>query len=166
MNNGITLEEGSFGFDYVIQADDGRDLLIQSDWDYPSAAMTFGWSPCAKCRRTCRGASDGTIDCQRRTASEHITKAQEWLDAHIGKRVNEDPGYFEAVSYPCDPDLIRALFLLAYEYHSGQWSRGYRLLCQVQRYARKHSIDLDIETRASHRLFLRLAARYGETHKL
>ncbi len=162
MTNGITLESGQFGWDYIIQHDDGRDLLVQSDLDYCGIALAFGWSPCAKCRRTCKGASDGTISCPRRTASEHITKAQTWLDAHIGKRV-ADPGYFEPISYPCDPDLIRALYTLAYEHHSGQWSRGYRLLSRVQRYARKHSIDLDCETRASRRLYQQLAARYGAT---
>ena len=161
MTHGITLFTGVFGWDYLIQHDDGRDVLIQNDCDYPATAMTFGWSPCSRCRRTCKGASDGTIDCPRRTASEHIAKAQEWLDAHIGKRVT-DPGYFEAADYPIDPDVIRGIFQLAYEYHSGQWSRGYRLLCRVQQYARKHTIDLDIETRASRRLYHRLAAQYGD----
>ena len=160
MNNGITLEEGGFGWDYVIQHDDGRDLLVQSDWEYPGIAMTFGWSPCTRCRRACRGASDGTIDCPRCTASQHIAKAQTWLDAHIGARV-EDPGYFEAIEYPVNPDVVKAIYAIAYEYHSGQWSRGYRLLCRVQRYARKHGIDLDAETSASRKLYHTLAARYG-----
>lgn len=160
MNNGITLDEGQFGFAYLLVHDDGRDLLIQSDWEIPGTAQTFGWSPCTRCRRSCRGASDGTIDCARRTASEHIAKAQEWLDAHIGRRV-EDPGFFEEIVYPMKPDVIRAIYTLAYEYHSGQWSRGYRLLCRTRVYARKHAIDLDIETRASRRLYHKLAARYG-----
>ena len=55
-----------------------------------------------------------------------------------------------------------AIYQLAYEHHSGQWSRGYKLLCQAQRYARKHGIDLDRETRASRRLYFQLAVRYGE----
>ena len=158
--NAITLDEGQFGFDYLIVHDDGRDLYVQSDWEYPGAAMTFGWNPCAKCRRSCKGASDGTISCARRTAGEHIASAQTWLDNHLGKRV-EDPGYFEPIDYPCDPDLIRALYQLAYEYHSGQRSGGYRLLCRVQRYARKHGIDVDRQTRKSQCLYRTLAARYG-----
>jgi hypothetical protein len=160
VNNGITLEEGGFGWDYMIVHDDGRDLFVQSDWEYPATAMTFGWSPCRWCRRTCRGASDGTIDCARRCAGAHINDAQAWLDRHIGKRV-ADPGYFEVIDYPMNPDLIRAIYQLAYEWHSGQWSRGYRLLCRVQRYARKHAIDLDRQTRTSQRLYIKLAARYG-----
>lgn len=158
--NGITLEEGQFGWDYLVVHDDGRDLLIQSDWEYPDLAMTFGWSPCARCRKTCHGATDGTLDCERRRAGQHIASAQAYLDAHFGKRV-DDPGYFEPVSYPMPPDLIRALYWLAYEYHSGQWSRGYRLLCRVQRYARKHGIDVQAETRGSRSLLRQLAARYG-----
>jgi len=89
----ITLLEGSYGWSYVIQSDTGEEILIQSDWDYPATAMTFGWSPCTKCRRSCQGASDGTIDCPRRNAFEHIMEAQVWLDRHIGARV-DDPGYW------------------------------------------------------------------------
>lgn len=69
----ITLESGSFGWDYLIIADDGRDLLIQSDWDYPGVARTFGWN----------GEDDD------------IEAAGEWLDDNIGSTV-EDPGYFES----------------------------------------------------------------------
>ncbi len=90
----ITLLDGDFGWDYLLANDDGQEVLIQSDWDYPGTAMTFGWSPCARCRRTCKGASDGTLDCPRRSAFEHIMDAQAWLDRHIGTRVS-DPGYFD-----------------------------------------------------------------------
>ena len=31
MSNMITLEEGQFGWDYLIVHDDGRDMLVQSD---------------------------------------------------------------------------------------------------------------------------------------
>jgi hypothetical protein len=30
-------------------------------------------------------------------------------------------------------DLYGALYLFLTQYHSGQWSRGYRLLCRLQR---------------------------------
>jgi predicted RNA-binding Zn-ribbon protein involved in translation (DUF1610 family) len=40
----ITLCEGDFGFTFLVVNDDGRDILIQTDWDYPGTANTFGWS--------------------------------------------------------------------------------------------------------------------------
>jgi hypothetical protein len=83
----ITLLEGDFGT-YILAADDGRDTLIQTDWDYPGVASTFGWSPCS-----C-GMTDGTVDCPHRTASEMIAEAREFLDAHIGATA-DDPGYFQ-----------------------------------------------------------------------
>jgi len=97
---GITLEEGDFGFTFVIRHDDGRDLLIQTDWDYPGTASTFGWVP--KKRRGCdHPGTDGTIDCRAcgKTATEFISEAQDYLSSHIGKRV-EDPGYFEYAENP------------------------------------------------------------------
>lgn len=90
----ITIYEGDFGLSYRIVNDDGRELLIDVDWDFPSAAACFKWSPCSRCRRSCKGATDGTIDCLRRNAFEHILDAQAWLDRHIGARV-KDPGYFD-----------------------------------------------------------------------
>lgn len=68
----ITLESGSFGWDYAIVADDGRDILVQTDYDYPGLALAFGWS------------GDDT----------DIEAAQEFLDDNIGATV-EDPGFFE-----------------------------------------------------------------------
>ena len=83
----VTLLEGDHGT-YLIEADDGRTVLIQTDWDYPGVASVFGWSPCP-----C-GKTDGTVDCPHRTASEMIAEASQFLDAHIGETA-EDPGYFE-----------------------------------------------------------------------
>jgi hypothetical protein len=83
----ITLEQGDFGT-YLVVAEDGRDILIQTDFDYPGIASTFGWSPC-EC-----GATDGTVDCRHKTASQMIAEAQAFLDDNIGQSV-EDPGYFE-----------------------------------------------------------------------
>jgi len=68
----ITLQLGQFGWDYLVVADDGRDLLVQNDYDYPGLATTFGWSGDA----------------------EDIAAAQEYLDNHLFESV-EDPGYFE-----------------------------------------------------------------------
>ena len=83
----ITLERGDFGT-YLIKHEDGRDLLVQTDWDYPGTASSFGWCPC-EC-----GETDGTVDCPHKDAGDMIAEAQEFLDDNIGKTV-EDPGYFE-----------------------------------------------------------------------
>ncbi len=56
----ITLHD-DFGT-FLLVAEDGRDLLIQTDFDFPGVASTFGWSPCS-----C-GATDGTVDCDHKTA--------------------------------------------------------------------------------------------------
>jgi hypothetical protein len=60
-----------------------------------------------------------------------------------------------------NPTLIRALYHLASDWHSGQWSRGYRLLCGVYRYAQRHGIDVQRTTRASRRLYRHLESRYS-----
>ncbi len=75
------------GWDYLLIADDGQEVLIQTDWDYPGTARAFGWTPCS-----C-GATDGTVDCSHRTASAMIGSAQEYLDEHFGDEI-DDPGYF------------------------------------------------------------------------
>lgn len=64
-------------------------IYIQTDYDYPSLASTFGWVPCDKCNLT-----DGTVDCAHHKASEMIQNAYAHLKQHEGEQV-EDPGYFE-----------------------------------------------------------------------
>lgn len=59
------------------------------------------------------------------------------------------------------PDLVRAVYHLAADWHSGQWSRGYKLLCRVYNYAQRHGIDVHRRTRASQRLYLQLESRYA-----
>jgi len=98
----IRLEEGQFGtYEIVPVLDEGRDwvgkppesILVQVDYDRCGIASTFGWSPCYDCRRACKRETDGTVDCARRTVSEHIASATDYLDVHIGDTV-DDPGYF------------------------------------------------------------------------
>lgn len=67
--------------------DEARTILVQSDWDFPGLARMFGWVACP-----C-GATDGTVDCDHRTASEMIQEAQQVIDANLGLYA-EDPGYF------------------------------------------------------------------------
>ena len=80
---------------------DGRSVLVQTDWDFPSVAGSFGWSPnfvqvCDEPGRYCdHDGTDGTVDCSCGvTAGDFISAARGWLDDHDGATV-EDPGYFE-----------------------------------------------------------------------
>jgi hypothetical protein len=82
----IALCQGDFGT-FLVTAEDGRNLLVQLDFDFPGLASTFGWSPCA-----C-GDTDGTVDCDHRTAAEMIADAHDFLMAHVGD-ATDDPGYF------------------------------------------------------------------------
>ncbi len=86
-----------------IVADDGQSILVQTDYDFPGAASTFGWNmrevqregyednPCDH-----RG-TDGTVDCPDCgvKASTFISAAYDWLMLNDGATV-EDPGYFES----------------------------------------------------------------------
>lgn len=82
----ITLQEGDFGT-FLIVREDGRDLLVQTDYDYPGLASTFGWSPCS-----C-GETDGTVNCSHRTADDMIAEARDFLQERVGQ-TTDDPGYF------------------------------------------------------------------------
>ena len=82
----ISLQSCDFGT-YLLVADEGREILIQADWDFPGVASTFGWVPC-EC-----GHTDGTVACAHKTASRMIVDAAEYLEDHVGDCV-EDPGYF------------------------------------------------------------------------
>jgi hypothetical protein len=82
----IALREGDFGT-FLVVASNGRNILVQSDFDFPGLASTFGWSSC-RC-----GATDGTVDCDHRAATEMIAEAHDFLRAHVGDTA-DDPGYF------------------------------------------------------------------------
>lgn len=86
----IYINHGDGGTYQITNDSDNREILVQTDWDYPGIAATFGWIPCDECRKT-----DGTVDCAHHTTSEMIASAAEYLDdcADYGKSV-EDPGYF------------------------------------------------------------------------
>lgn len=57
--------------------DDANTVLVQTDWEYPSVANTFGW----------------TGDPYELDMDDAITLAAEWLSENIGAEA-EDPGYF------------------------------------------------------------------------
>ena len=79
--------EPSHGCYLLTNDQDSRDILIQTDFDFPGVARTFGWSPC-------HSGTDGTVDCPscKRTASQLISEAAEYLDNNPDPV--EDPGYF------------------------------------------------------------------------
>ena len=77
---------------FLLETRNGDSHLVQTDWDYPGLASSFGWTPC-----DC-GTTDGTIDCDHRTASEMIAEARAFLEANEGM-VIDDPGYFEYQSW-------------------------------------------------------------------
>jgi hypothetical protein len=85
----VKLLCGQFGWDYILKADNGKEVYCQTDWDYPSIAGNFGFVPC---EHGC--GTDGTINCSHHTAGEMINAAHEFLDDHINDDF-EDPGYFE-----------------------------------------------------------------------
>lgn len=85
-----------------ILGEGGRSILIQTDWDYPGTASTFGWdiSSVQDAEREqftpCRHQeTDGTVDCKECgiKAGTFIAAAVDWLADNDGAQV-EDPGYF------------------------------------------------------------------------
>jgi hypothetical protein len=96
----ITLDTDVCGGAYcLIVNDDGSDILIQSDWDLPGVASTFGWSvrevktPGRDCDHS---GTDGTIDCPEcgLKAGTFISEAGDWINSNDGATV-DDPGYFD-----------------------------------------------------------------------
>jgi hypothetical protein len=86
-----------------ILADDGRTLLIQTDWDFPGVASSFGWNIAdvtvysGRFRLPCdHSETDGTVDCPRcgTRAGVFIEAARDWLTENDGATA-DDPGYFE-----------------------------------------------------------------------
>jgi len=86
--------------------DEANTVLVQTDWDYPALASTFGWRAGNTGREDpdtwedlpdcqCWQHTDGTVDCPAcgKTAAEFITEAAEFLDSCSD--FVEDPGYFE-----------------------------------------------------------------------
>lgn len=95
----ITLETADRLGWPIIRNADGRDILVQTDWDYPGVASSFGWSlratqygnadPCD------HAETDGTITCPDcgTPAGSFIADAGAWLADHAGATA-DDPGYF------------------------------------------------------------------------
>jgi hypothetical protein len=89
----IQLQRDKWNF-YVVHLATEKSLYIQTDWDFPGIATSFGWIP--KKYRKCRhSGTDGTVDCPDcgRSASDFISEAWDYLAKNEGKIIT-DPGYF------------------------------------------------------------------------
>lgn len=70
-------------------------VLVQTDYDFPGLARTFGWNPCKGCDRECAGDTDGTVECASRRVDDMIAEARAFLDDCEARAVVvDDPGYF------------------------------------------------------------------------
>lgn len=86
-----------------VVAEDGRTILVSTDWDYPGFASTFGWNM----RRVQREErednpchhdhTDGTVDCKDcgLFAGDFIADAYDFLTEEAENVEVEDPGYFD-----------------------------------------------------------------------
>lgn len=71
-------------------------VLIQTDWDFPGVAGTFGASLQTLIPGDCdHDGTDGTVTCPgcKKTASDFISAAYDWLADNDGATA-DDPGYF------------------------------------------------------------------------
>lgn len=103
----ITLSRGR-PLGYVLTAEDGRSVLVQTDWDYPGVASSFGFNLAdvqvmnrryyglAACQHD---GTDGTIKCQKcgLLPVTFIEAAAAYLDEQDGAEV-DDPGYFDELA--------------------------------------------------------------------
>ena len=51
-----------------------------------------------------------------------------------------------ALAVACSDNFIRALYAYSCDYHSGQWSIGYKMLCLCQHFAYEWDIALPLGT--------------------
>lgn len=69
-------------------AEAGHDtcvLFVQSDWDLPGLASSLGYVPC-EC-----GATDGTVDCDHKKATDMMTEAFDYLAERDGTTFDYNP---------------------------------------------------------------------------
>lgn len=94
MKGYVYFDSGYAPCAFLIVKEDGNPykeedtVLIQTDWDYPAIASCFGYAPC-KC-----GFTDGTVDCEHKTASQMISEAFDCIVEHEGELSEELGNYF------------------------------------------------------------------------
>jgi hypothetical protein len=79
-----SIESNKYGH-YLLVPETGEPVYYQSDYSYPPLAAMFGFEPCGECRST-----DGTVDCQHKTASQMIQESIEFLDDEPSGEVESD----------------------------------------------------------------------------
>lgn len=84
----IKLEEGPAGSYIVRDVETGDSILFQTDFEWPSLAITFGWPDGEE-----YAPFEGPFGEFFIRGAEAIAAAVEYLDAHLGDEV-EDVGYF------------------------------------------------------------------------
>ena len=82
---------------WIYRPDESSDsVLVQTDYDAPGVASTFGWDISQVGSSNCQHrGTDGTVYCKEcgETASAFIAAAIEFINDHDGDEV-DDPGYF------------------------------------------------------------------------
>jgi len=89
------------GLPLIVNVDDGRSILVQTDYDYPGVASTFGWSlpalvlPDGTLCPSDHDGTDGSIQCPGcgQPASYFIEAAGAYLRDEVGATA-QDSGYF------------------------------------------------------------------------
>lgn len=95
----LSYKINRYGHVTVTEQETGETFYVQSDWDLPGLAMTWGWTPSHLVNQETapdctHGNTDGTIDCVcGLTKTDFIMSAQKWLEDHEGE-LAEDQGYF------------------------------------------------------------------------
>jgi hypothetical protein len=72
---------------FLLQAEDGQTILVQTDWDFPGVASTFGWSPPPGT------PIDPTGNFPEDVFATLIADARDFLHERAGSTA-DDPGYF------------------------------------------------------------------------
>jgi hypothetical protein len=86
----ITFESYRYGGYLITDLESEKDIYIQTDYDFPGLAESFGWNGKILSKKILRSVNikpDDEIGAQ-------IYSAIQWLDDNEGKEI-EDPGYFD-----------------------------------------------------------------------
>jgi hypothetical protein len=92
----LSIEPYRYGGYILTDLATDRTVYVQTDWEYPGVASSFGWSIRDDGDGDCdHNGTDGTVDCPScgRTVIAFINSAAEYLDSE--PVAYDDPGYFD-----------------------------------------------------------------------